>query len=198
MDLLIFPNQLFQSHPGFRLKPERVVLIEDSLFFGDDRYPLRFHQQKLWLHRVSMKRFEARLQQQGYSTVYLEYDPAPHSLVTHLQGLLGNKPADIPCWCVVEPTDFILEKRLVRISRQLGVGLRYLENPGFLNTPAQNRQYRDSRSRWFMADFYKWQRRRLNLLVEGDQPLGGQWSYDRDNRKKIPRSMLSEIPVLPR
>ncbi|MEE2827410.1 MAG: cryptochrome/photolyase family protein [Planctomycetota bacterium] len=197
MDLLIFPNQLFQSHPGFRLNPDRVVLIEDSLFFGDDRYPLQFHQQKLWLHRVTMKRYEAFLQQQGYATCYLEYDPQPHSLANHLESLLKSEPSDDSRWFVVEPSDFILEKRLANISRLLGVELGYLENPGFLNTPGQNREYRDSRSRWFMGDFYKWQRRRLNLLMDGDQPLGGQWSYDHDNRKKIPRALLGEIPVLP-
>ena len=48
-----------------------------------------------------------------------------------------------------------------------------------------------------MADYYKFQRRRLDLLMEGDEPTGGQWSFDEDNRKKVPKAMLSEIPELP-
>ena len=48
-----------------------------------------------------------------------------------------------------------------------------------------------------MADYYKFQRRRLNVLMEGGEPAGGQWSFDEDNRKKVPKSMLSEIPELP-
>ena len=47
-----------------------------------------------------------------------------------------------------------------------------------------------------MADFYKFQRKRLDLLMDGDQPLGGKWSYDEDNRKKIPKNLHSEIPKL--
>ena len=67
----------------------------------------------------------------------------------------------------------------------------------FLNTTAMNSAYRDEKSRWFMADYYKFQRRRLNVLMDGEEPAGGQWSFDEDNRKKVPKAMLSEIPELP-
>ena len=41
-----------------------------------------------------------------------------------------------------------------------------------------------------MGDFYKQQRRSLDVLVDADsQPLGGQWSFDADNRKKLPRNV---------
>ena len=88
MHLLIFPNQLFAQHPGFELNPRRVVLIEDSLFFGDANYPAKFHQQKLWLHRASMKRFEADLVAEGQQTVYLDHDPSPESLKRQLEKLI--------------------------------------------------------------------------------------------------------------
>ena len=39
--------------------------------------------------------------------------------------------------------------------------------------------------------------RRLNMLMDGEEPAGGQWSFDEDNRKKVPKAMLSEIPELP-
>ena len=45
--LLIFPHHLFDHHPGLDRRPDRIVLIEDSLFFGDRQYQLQFHKQKL-------------------------------------------------------------------------------------------------------------------------------------------------------
>ena len=45
-----------------------------------------------------------------------------------------------------------------------------------------------------MADFYKHQRRKLNILLEGDKPVGGKWSFDTENRKKIPKSERKNIP----
>ncbi len=47
-----------------------------------------------------------------------------------------------------------------------------------------------------MADFYKWQRQRMNILMDGDQPEGGQWSYDEENRKKVPKKLLPTIPEI--
>ena len=41
-----------------------------------------------------------------------------------------------------------------------------------------------------MGDFYKQQRRSLGVLIDDDgQPTGGRWSFDADNRKKLPRNV---------
>jgi deoxyribodipyrimidine photolyase-related protein len=50
--------------------------------------------------------------------------------------------------------------------------------------------------RLLMADFYRWQRERLGILVDGDgAPAGGRWSFDAENRRKLPRNMPT--PALP-
>ncbi len=197
MDLLIFPHQLFAQHPGLPLKPSRVVLIEDSLFFGDAHHPLRFHKQKLWLHRASMKRYECTLREKGCDTVYKEYDSQPNSLLHHLTELCKPKMNKPDKFVVANPTDFLLAKRLRRYCRQLEVACEFLQHPGFLNSEDENRDYRAGKKRWFMADFYKWQRQRMDILMEGDQPTGGQWSFDSVNRKKVPKQLLGEIPSIP-
>ncbi|GES29850.1 cryptochrome/photolyase family protein [Streptomyces angustmyceticus] len=42
-------------------------------------------------------------------------------------------------------------------------------------------------------DFYRWVRRRHDLLMDGDAPAGGRWNHDHDNREPPPR----RTPVLP-
>lgn len=190
MALLVFPHQLYKQHPGLAYQPSQIVLIEDSLFFGDNRYPAKFHKQKLWLHRATMKRYEAHLTLAGYKVQYLEYAP-DSSLADQLQHVLKKKELRL---LTVDPTDFVLEKRLRAASRQLDLDLELLPNPGFLNRPEENRAYRSGKKRWFMADFYKWQRQRLDILVEGGEPVGGQWSFDADNRKKVPKKLLADLP----
>ena len=196
MDLLVFPHQLFAAHPGLDFKPKRVVLIEDSLFFGDSRYPLRFHKQKLWFHRATMLRYQQRLEDAGFPTEYLDYQLSSKSLFDHLKGQTKDKRPSK--FLVAEPHDFILERRLDQCSKKLGVEIEYLPTPAFLNTPEENQAYRDGKKRWFMADFYKWQRQRLKILVEDNEPVGGKWSFDQDNRKKIPKKILKEIPDIPK
>lgn len=197
MNLLVFPNQLFQKHPGLENDPRRVVLIEDSLFFGDAFYPAAFHKQKLWLHRASMKRYQQFLEDKGFKTLYLDHDASEHSLRKHMESLFQKRTLKPKRFETLEPADFILRKRLVRACEQLDTKIEFLPNPGFLNTPEQNREYRDGKKRWFMADFYKSQRRRLNVLVDDEgNPVGDQWSFDKDNRKKVPKAKLDSIPKI--
>ncbi len=198
VNLLVFPNQLFAEHPGLRYQPSRVILIEDSLFFGDAEYPLCFHKQKLWLHRATMKRYQQMLQDRSFPTEYLDHDPRANSLLHQLSKLgprVKSRPFKLMC---AHPTDFILEKRLARHCRELDLELEFLPNPGFINLPQENFEYRAGKHRWQMADFYKWQRQRMDVLVKGGQPVGGKWSFDDENRKKVPRSLLGEIPEMMR
>jgi deoxyribodipyrimidine photolyase-related protein len=194
--LLILPNQLFKKHPGLSLEPSRIILLEDSLFFGDQQYPMQFHKQKLWLHRATMKRYEANLRNQGYDVQYVNYQ-ADHSQLHETIGRsISVQERSSETLGIVDPIDYALEQRLRKVSDRLGMEIELVENPGFLNSRELNQRYRSGKKRWFMADFYKWQRQRMNILMDGEEPRGGQWSYDEDNRKKVPKKRLSEIPVI--
>ena len=197
MILLILPNQLFAKHPGLHGNTSRVLLLEDSLFFGDPHHPARFHKQKLWLHRATMKRYEADLVKHGYDTTYLEFDPQRPNLIDQLRRAIPEQQRSGETLAVAAPNDFLFEKRLGKACETLGMQLEYLPNPGFLNSPEENREYRSGKTRWFMADFYKWQRCRFDILMNGDQPAGDQWSFDEDNRKKVPKKLLSSLPAIP-
>ena len=45
-----------------------------------------------------------------------------------------------------------------------------------------------------MAVFYKETRRKMNILMNGEDPVGGKWSFDEDNRKKLPNTI--KVPVI--
>ncbi|MDG2054872.1 MAG: cryptochrome/photolyase family protein [Phycisphaerales bacterium] len=189
--LLIFPHQLFDEHPGCSLAPSRIALIEDGLFFGDHCHSLAFHRQKLWLHRASMKAYEQRLLESGASVDYVEHAPGVNMLETYLKNLKERQIL------VAEPHDYLLKRRLCRYCEAFSLQLRFLDTPMFLNTSEENQRYRKTKKRWYMADFYKHQRRRFDVLMENDEPIGSQWSFDKDNRKKVPKKMLGAIPKLP-
>lgn len=141
-----------------------------------------------------MKRFERTLRQQGRKTLYLNHDPSPDSLRKQLKKIVQSMTSAPRKVVFAELTDFMLERRMVRFCDQLKLDCHTVPTPGFINQPHENQEYRAGKSRWFMADFYKFQRKRLNVLMLGNEPVGGKWSYDEDNRKKVPKKMLGEIP----
>ncbi|MEM9437106.1 MAG: cryptochrome/photolyase family protein [Pseudomonadota bacterium] len=192
--LLIFPHQLFEEHPGLDMSPSKVVLVEDPLFFGDPAYPATFHKQKLWYHRATMARYFTWLDEKGFDAEIAPYS-ADAGMLAKLVGAAAKDGAETIYAC--DPVDFTLEKRLRAAAERNGTSLEFLNTPGFLNVPHENADYKSGKKRWFMADFYKVQRRRLDVMMDGDEPQGGQWSFDEDNRKKVPAKMMSSIPALP-
>lgn len=184
---LIFPHQLFDQHPILKEQCDEIYLIEDSLFFGDKHTQLQFHKQKLVFHRASMRSYFDTLKDSYSNIHYIEHDSTKT-----IGNILDELQADnIIC---IDPTDYLLERRLRRRSENLTL----LSTPLFINTKEKNNQWHNDNPKYFMQEFYKHQRRRLNILVtESGQPIGGKWSFDEENRKKIPKTEIPEIPKEP-
>ena len=189
---LIFPHQLFAEHPALDGQPERVVLVEEPLFFGDPQYPARLHRQKLWYHRATMAQYAAKLAKLGHQVETEPYRAYAGLLAALIKRLEVEGATKI---VLCDPVDHTVTKRLTVAAAD--VELELLDTPGFLNTAADNLANQRGKKKWFMAEYYKAQRRRLSVLMDGDEPHGGQWSFDEDNRKKVPAKMLSSIPRLP-
>ncbi|MBA62663.1 MAG: cryptochrome/photolyase family protein [Planctomycetaceae bacterium] len=192
--LLVFPNQLYEKHPGFDSNPDKVILIEDGLFFGDQDYPLRFHCKKLTFQRTAMKKYEAFCRKLGLQADYWDHEETSGFLFNHLQKIKHNEKPETIALTTLDPVDYELRHRLEEITRDLNLPISFLNNCGFINTRKENEEFIDGRKRWFMADFYRWQRKRLNLLMQDGKPIGGKWSFDHQNRKKVPRSLFTKIP----
>ncbi|MEL1229670.1 MAG: cryptochrome/photolyase family protein, partial [Candidatus Neomarinimicrobiota bacterium] len=69
---LIYPNQLFPNHPSIS-RNRRSILIEEPLFFGDIKYPVKYHKKKLALHHISMRRYLSEKLQDGYEIEIVNY-----------------------------------------------------------------------------------------------------------------------------
>ncbi|MEM8591799.1 MAG: cryptochrome/photolyase family protein [Pseudomonadota bacterium] len=192
--LIIFPNQLFEDHPGLASNPSLIALIEEPLFFGDARYPATFHKQKLWYHRATMARYGAALEARGHAVETVSYRSDSDLLDSFCKNLEERGVTHVE-YC--DPVDHSLSKRLLHaMSSHALEGIEHT-SPGFLNTQGDNSLHKGSRKKWFMAEFYKFQRRRLDVMMDGDEPHGGQWSFDEENRKKVPAKLLGDLPDVP-
>ncbi|PVE19671.1 cryptochrome/photolyase family protein [Arthrobacter sp. Bz4] len=188
---LVFPHQLFEEHLEAP-SSHRFILVEDDLFFRQ----YRFHQQKLVLHRASMRLFAQRLKDSGHAVDYLETS-ATQASQDRLGALLGELGATRCTY--YEVVDDWLNQRLATTLGDLGLPAQIETSPGFLLSGEDISGYfRDNG--WRMQNFYEWQRRRLGILVEPDgSPIGGRWSFDSENRKKLPKGMtLPDLPVFDR
>lgn len=180
---LVYPHQLFQDI-DLILGYDMVFLVEEPLFFSE----FRFHKQKLVLHRASMKAYEEYLQKKGVRTAYIGF----HSLKD--TGSIVDIVLKKGCTSVgmYDPVDDWLSGRLTGAFSRSEIELSMLETPMFLTRPAEFQEFFAGRKgvrKYFMNDFYVWQRKRLGILVQDGKPVGGSWSFDKENRKKLPKEM---------
>ena len=187
--LLLYPHQLY---PVLDLpKVETVLVVEDPLFFGmDQEHPIRIHKQKLILHRASVRRYvEEVLWPAGYKTEYVDLDVLMNS------GDVLEKANKAEQLFVIDPTDDLLTKRLLRARRERPdlPNLTFLSSPNFYLKEHEIRQYFEEKRKHTFVDFYQWQRERFNVLIGTDyKPLGGKWSFETEHHRK-----LAEDAVLP-
>ena len=156
-------------------------LVEEYLFFRQ----YRFHQQKILLHRASMKHYEESLQKQGYVVHYIDSMQAESDVRKLIPKLHA---AGITTLFYTDPTDNWLHKRIQQAASKVSIALHCSDSPNFLNTPKTLNAYFDGRKTYFQTDFYVAQRKARKLLLEKDgKPLGGKWTYDAENRAKMPK-----------
>lgn len=185
---LIFPHQLFQFHPATE-KNRTIYLIEDPLFFRDIKYPASFHKKKLVFHRASMKAYEKYLSDNGFEVIYISYANFGKDIRSNYLLTIFNK-VKVNSFHYADVTDFILEKRLQKMSMSIRKSIIRYESPMFLTDEKFHKEYFTKQKSYLMAAFYLEQRKRLNLLIDHDKPVGGKWSFDKENRKKIPNNLV--------
>lgn len=178
---IIFPHQLFQKHPA--LYSNRMIwMVEESLFFNQ----YAFHKQKLILHRASMKSYASLLLERGFIVEYIEAIN-PNCDSRKLIAFLSKK--GVKEIHITDPTDEWLLTRIIRACEQNNIRLHCYTNTNFINTLEDINNYFVGKKNYYQTDFYISQRKKQNILLEKkDQPLGGKWTFDTDNRKKYPKN----------
>ena len=185
--IIIFPHQLYLDHPALKYKGD-IYLVEEWLYFK--QYP--FHQQKIWLHRASMQYYAAWLKEKKYKVHYIESHQPESDIRILIQKLSETKITDI---VFTNPSDDWLLQRIIKSADKHKINTEILANPNFITDIKEAFDYFDQKKKYFQTDFYIYQRKKLQILLDKQQkPLGGQWTYDAENREKLPKQI--KIPAI--
>jgi len=173
---LLFPHQLFFPFP----EEQEIVLWEHPLYFS--QYP--FHRQKLVLHRASMKAYADALVAVGKAVIYWDFDsPEPELFFSSTQQAVT----------IYNVVDDYLEREIHSLCKNVKV----LDTPNFFLSRAEVMESFGKKKRFLLFDFYKQQRKKTGWLMQGEEPLGGAWSLDAENRKKLPKGHQAPLPWFP-
>ena len=97
---------------------------------------------------------------------------------------------------VAEPGEYRLDKVLRGWAAPAGTSLVITPDTRFIATHEAFATWADGRKQLRMEYFYRDLRRQTGILMQDGEPIGGQWNYDADNRKKLPANHI--VPKRPR
>jgi deoxyribodipyrimidine photolyase-related protein len=188
--LVLFGNQLFANRHLRSAKANRVFMAESESMCR--RY--HAHRHKLVLILAGMRSKADTLRKAGREVDYVQWnDSRGRGFLELLAEHLDSHPSKTLVHFETESPRF--ESKLDELCVSKGVEREVLVSPKFITSREDFERYRSGHKRLFMAEFYKWQRRELDVLLEDDaSPVGGRWSYDDENRKKLPKG-LSPPPL---
>ena len=182
--LVVLGNQLF---PLSHFEAQRNVPFFMAEDFGLCTY-VRHHQQKIVLFLAAMRSFRDELEGAGFDVRYHELTDGSGAFLDRLAEVVESDLVDELRMFEVE--DKAMEMALKGFAKERGLALTVLESPMFLCSRERFAGYLKGARRPFMADFYKAERRRLGLLLDDTgEPTGGRWSFDEDNRRKLPKNV---------
>ena len=156
----IYPNQLFDPHPALS-RNRKIFLFEDPLYFGDKRYPINFNKKKLLLHFLSMASYDAKLKNRGFSSEIIPFTQlrADNYISSFIK---SNQITNIH---ISEVVDYELNKRINEASKETRALIHWYDNPNFLLSNSDVKDEFKDKKFYFMANFYKKQRKRYNILL---------------------------------
>ena len=146
-----------------------IVMVESERMLK----AARWHRQRIFFMLSAARHFARELEDEGFKVHYIK--AANTSL--GINSLARNYSEVI----ATSPSSYRLTKSLTEI------GVRFVPNDFFLTPRDLFLDWARSQKSLKLENFYRWQRVRLNILMSGNEPEGGQWNYDADNRLPPPK-----------
>ncbi len=186
---LILGNQLFPQKYLSKYKNLTIFMCESFDLCTFQKH----HKLKLILFLSSMRSYSDQLKKNKFKVNYIDLNKDfKISYEKKLENFI--KKYNYKELISFEIEDKFFEKKISSLCKKNKIKLTFIQSPMFLNSRDEFKNYLSKTKKPFMANFYKIARAKTDILMENNKPKGGKWSFDEDNRKKLPKDI--KIPEM--
>ena len=149
------------------------------------------HPKKIAFLFAAMRKFAASLRDDGWDVRYAELDDTNNA--GSIVGELLRRAEETGAQEVIatEPGEW----RLIDKLKNAPLTVHILPDDRFLCSHERFERWAEGRKSLRMEYFYREMRKETGLLMEGDAPAGGEWNYDKENRKPPPGEVTASGPM---
>ena len=168
-----------------------VVLLAEVM--GECTY-VRHHKQKIVLVLSAMRHFAEALAARGIRVEHIRLDDPANT------GTLGGEVAraaarhDVAGIVATFPGEWRVLQDMRGWEAATGRTVEIRDDDRFLSDLGRFRRWAQGKKQLRMEFFYRDMRRATGLLMEGEEPAGGQWNYDAENRKRLDKGVVPPPP----
>jgi deoxyribodipyrimidine photolyase-related protein len=167
-------------------KKNTTVLMIESIARAKQR---PYHKRKLVLIYSVMRHYAAELKKSGWHVDYCEErDNFEDALKEHIE---ERKPANFR---MMEQSEFgVTEKMIKNLG---GIPCDVTPQTQFISSAEDFESlHKTPESRITMETFYHKMRMKTGLLMDGKEPFGGSWNYDKENRQPAGKALHFQKPI---
>jgi len=196
---LILGDQLNIHHSWFQEQDDQVVYCLFEMRQETDY--VKHHIQKVVAFFLAMRAFSEQLEAAGHQVHYYRInDPQnQQSLTANLLQLIAQ--AQITRFEYQLPDEYRLDQQLHHFCQELSISSQAVDTEHFYTTRHELADFFKGKKKFLMESFYRYMRKKHQVLMDGKEPEGGKWNFDKSNRKKwkgdhrIPKAIHFEREV---
>ena len=189
---LILGDQLNSRHSWYNTVETSVTYVMMEVRSETDY--ATHHIQKITGFFAAMRAFANELKLQGHHVIYIKITDANNQqcFEKNILNLITDRKFTHLEYQL--PDEYRMDKILHQLAEKSDIPVKVYDTEHFLSTRDELGKFFEGKKLFLMENFYRYMRRKHNVLMEDDKPVTGQWNYDSENRKKLP---ANHKPVAP-
>ncbi|MFT6559298.1 cryptochrome/photolyase family protein [Sneathiella sp.] len=171
-------NKTITSLKGCDPKTDILCLYEVQ----EEATFVKHHKKKIAFLFSAMRHFAEELRQAGHTVLYSKLDDPRNT--GSFRGEVERTLAahDINKIVVAHPGEYRMLKEIESWQSAFDIPVEIKPDNRFLASAEEFNNWADGRKQLRMEYFYREMRKRYSILMDGDEPVGGQWNFDPENR----------------
>ena len=185
---VVLGNQLFDKKYLTEFKNSCDFFIQEDM--GLCSY-FKHHKQKIYYFLASMREYRDYLKKNNFKVNYISLDKNISNFKDYFAGLKSFLiKKNISKINIFEIEDLEFRIKFEQFCKNSKIELIFHKSPMFL---VSRTDYKDmvTTKKPQLANFYSNVRKSFQIFVKDNKPIGDKWSFDEDNRKRVPKGYQS-------
>lgn len=185
---LILGDQLNTNHSWFQEKDTDTIYCLFEMRQETDY--VQHHIQKVVGFFSAMRSFSSELSAKNHKVIYYKINDQRNKqdLVKNLLQIIQEE--EIVQFEYLSPDEYRLDKQLTEFCKTISIKNTVFDTEHFYTDRSELKNFYEGKKLYVMENFYRYMRKKHHVLMEGSKPEGGEWNYDKSNRKKWKKETL--------